>query len=256
MAQYADAASNIDARRLSLGIAAAGDRVRRTGRMARLPCRRTHRRTATAGRQHASDFAQARRVGCRSSNPGTKGTMGWSEIEAREPRMFRRVGLGGRSQRRKRRPAVGTPGGPADENDLDTCSARARHCGHDKLSRRQGVHYRRGGWCCCRPLCRPSCRSGCDRRLLRRASPRPTAQGAAEQQSEAGKQRPAGAVALTRPLSATAHAAFCLAWISLRLIKPSAICTALRAAPLRRLSETHQSEMPFSTVASSRMRLT
>ena len=42
--------------------------------------------------------------------------------------------------------------------------------------------------------------------------------------------------------------------ISLRLIMASAICTALSAAPLRRLSDTHQKAMPFSTVASSRMR--
>ena len=43
--------------------------------------------------------------------------------------------------------------------------------------------------------------------------------------------------------------------ISLRLIRHSAICTALSAAPLRRLSETIHIESPFSTVASSRMRL-
>ena len=42
--------------------------------------------------------------------------------------------------------------------------------------------------------------------------------------------------------------------ISLRLIMASAICTAFSAAPLRRLSDTHQKAMPFSTVASSRMR--
>ena len=35
------------------------------------------------------------------------------------------------------------------------------------------------------------------------------------------------------------YAAFRFAWISLRLIRHSAICTALSAAPLRRLSETH-----------------
>ena len=35
----------------------------------------------------------------------------------------------------------------------------------------------------------------------------------------------------------------------------SAICTAFNAAPLRRLSETHQRFKPFSTVLSVRMRL-
>ena len=36
----------------------------------------------------------------------------------------------------------------------------------------------------------------------------------------------------------------------------SAICTAFRAAPLRRLSDTHQKARPFGTVWSMRMRLT
>ena len=36
----------------------------------------------------------------------------------------------------------------------------------------------------------------------------------------------------------------------------SAICTVLSAAPLRRLSDTTQSDRPLSTVWSSRMRLT
>ena len=45
------------------------------------------------------------------------------------------------------------------------------------------------------------------------------------------------------------------AWIRLRLIRHSAIWMALSAAPLRRLSDTHHSTRPFSTVASSRMRL-
>src|SRR5262245_62209396 len=52
------------------------------------------------------------------------------------------------------------------------------------------------------------------------------------------------------------YAALRLASISFRLIRHSAICTALSAAPLRRLSDTHQSASPFSTVGSSRMRLT
>ena len=52
------------------------------------------------------------------------------------------------------------------------------------------------------------------------------------------------------------YAARRLAWISLRLTRHSAICTALSAAPLRRLSETHQSDSPLSTVGSSRTRLT
>jgi hypothetical protein len=50
------------------------------------------------------------------------------------------------------------------------------------------------------------------------------------------------------------QAAFLRGWISLRLTSTSAIWTAFSAAPLRRLSETHQKERPFSTVASSRMR--
>ena len=41
-----------------------------------------------------------------------------------------------------------------------------------------------------------------------------------------------------------------------RLPSVSAICTALSAAPLRRLSETHQRFRPFSIVESCRMRLT
>ncbi len=36
----------------------------------------------------------------------------------------------------------------------------------------------------------------------------------------------------------------------------SAICTAFNAAPLRKLSETHQKPRPFGTVGSRRMRLT
>ena len=40
-----------------------------------------------------------------------------------------------------------------------------------------------------------------------------------------------------------------------RLPRSSAICTALRAAPLRRLSETHQRFSPFSMVESCRIRL-
>jgi len=52
-----------------------------------------------------------------------------------------------------------------------------------------------------------------------------------------------------------AYAAFCFAVISLRLIRHSAIWMVLSAAPLRRLSETIHIESPFSTVASSRMRL-
>ena len=51
------------------------------------------------------------------------------------------------------------------------------------------------------------------------------------------------------------YAALRFAWISLRLIRHSAICTALSAAPLRRLSDTTHIDRPFSTVASSRMRL-
>ena len=53
-----------------------------------------------------------------------------------------------------------------------------------------------------------------------------------------------------------AYAAFFFAWISLRLISASAIWIALSAAPLRRLSDTHQSARPLSTVGSLRTRLT
>src|SRR5262249_19053961 len=52
------------------------------------------------------------------------------------------------------------------------------------------------------------------------------------------------------------HAALRLASMSLRLIRHSAIWMALSAAPLRRLSDTHHSARPFSTVGSSRIRLT
>ena len=48
------------------------------------------------------------------------------------------------------------------------------------------------------------------------------------------------------------HQPFC----SIRRPRSSAICTALSAAPLRRLSETTQSIRPLSTVGSVRMRLT
>src|SRR5579871_1087989 len=51
------------------------------------------------------------------------------------------------------------------------------------------------------------------------------------------------------------QAALRFAVISLRLIKHSAIWMALSAAPLRKLSETTHIDRPFSTVASSRMRL-
>src|SRR5580704_11274598 len=51
------------------------------------------------------------------------------------------------------------------------------------------------------------------------------------------------------------QAAFFLAWISLRLIRHSAIWIVFSAAPLRRLSETHHKTKPLSTVGSSRTRL-
>ncbi len=51
------------------------------------------------------------------------------------------------------------------------------------------------------------------------------------------------------------YAALRFAWISLRLISTSAIWMALSAAPLRRLSDTHHSTKPLSTVGSVRMRL-
>jgi hypothetical protein len=59
---------------------------------------------------------------------------------------------------------------------------------------------------------------------------------------------------LVGPLAATAYAALRFAVSKPRLISASAICTALRAAPLRRLSDTTHMARPFSTVASSRMR--
>src|SRR5262249_50729131 len=52
------------------------------------------------------------------------------------------------------------------------------------------------------------------------------------------------------------YAALRLASISLRLMRQSAVWIAVRAAPLRRLSDTHHNARPFSTVGSSRMRLT
>ena len=57
------------------------------------------------------------------------------------------------------------------------------------------------------------------------------------------------------PALRISHAAFFFAVISLRLIRHSAIWIAFSAAPLRRLSDTHHSDRPFSTVLSSRMRL-
>ena len=51
-----------------------------------------------------------------------------------------------------------------------------------------------------------------------------------------------------------AQAALRFGWIRPRSISSSAICTALSAAPLRRLSETIHIDRPLSTVESSRMR--
>src|SRR5918995_1366825 len=48
--------------------------------------------------------------------------------------------------------------------------------------------------------------------------------------------------------AAPIHQAARLAWISPRSTSASAICTAFKAAPLRRLSETHQKARPFGTV--------
>ena len=50
------------------------------------------------------------------------------------------------------------------------------------------------------------------------------------------------------------QAALRFGWIRARSISSSAICTALSAAPLRRLSETIHIDRPFSMVWSSRMR--
>src|SRR3546814_13311750 len=48
----------------------------------------------------------------------------------------------------------------------------------------------------------------------------------------------------------------CSSDLRCRSISVSAIWTALSAAPLRRLSDTHQNTRPFFTVGSRRMRLT
>ena len=50
------------------------------------------------------------------------------------------------------------------------------------------------------------------------------------------------------------YAAFFFGVMRPRAMRSSAICTVLRAAPLRKLSETTHMERPFSTVKSSRMR--
>ena len=59
----------------------------------------------------------------------------------------------------------------------------------------------------------------------------------------------------TQAAASRDHAALRLAWISLRLIRHSAIWMALSAAPLRRLSDTTHICRPLSTVGSVRMRL-
>src|SRR5271156_126053 len=66
-------------------------------------------------------------------------------------------------------------------------------------------------------------------------------------------RRPAGAHDRTAS-GATAHAAFNFGFSQPRLTIASAIWIALRAAPLRRLSETTQMLRPLSIVGSSRMR--
>ena len=88
-------------------------------------------------------------------------------------------------------------------------------------------------------------------------------QGSAERVGRAKRKRAhhqsamqmVGTSLLRHSLFASLHAAFFFAVISLRLIRHSAIWIALSAAPLRRLSDTHHSDRPFSTVLSSRMRL-
>ncbi len=88
-----------------------------------------------------------------------------------------------------------------------------------------------------------SVQRGRDLRLFRIFSER----SGGEQRAVLGKRTGFGHVAAV-------SAAFCL--IKLRLIKHSAICTALRAAPLRKLSDTTHMARPFSTVGSLRIRLT
>ena len=62
------------------------------------------------------------------------------------------------------------------------------------------------------------------------------------------------ASSFAQPALKRLQAALARGEISLRLTRTSAIWMALSAAPLRRLSLTHQKARPFSTVASSRMR--
>ena len=59
----------------------------------------------------------------------------------------------------------------------------------------------------------------------------------------------------TRPQGQSERSASVYPFFRCRRPSSSAICTALSAAPLRRLSETHHSVRPFSTVGSSRTRL-
>src|ERR1700730_13571843 len=65
-----------------------------------------------------------------------------------------------------------------------------------------------------------------------------------------------GIAPLVAAAPACRQAAFRFGAISLRAIRHSAIWIALRAAPLRKLSDTHHNASPLSTVGSSRTRLT
>jgi xanthine/uracil/vitamin C permease (AzgA family) len=74
--------------------------------------------------------------------------------------------------------------------------------------------------------------------------------------SRKGRGRAPAEIAENETLTLTRQAAFRFGCRSLRLISVSAIWIALSAAPLRRLSDTHQRARPFGTVLSSRIRET
>ena len=128
---------------------------------------------------------------------------------------------------------------------------RPRHIAANRLYRRR---YR--------PSRRRSAEGRNDRRRSRPAPARSdlclTATSATGRRSAAAL--PAGATAEARGGSPRrvrppfGQAACCLAFSQPRFTRTSAIWIALSAAPLRRLSETHHSKRPLSTVGSSRMR--
>jgi hypothetical protein len=93
--------------------------------------------------------------------------------------------------------------------------------------------------------------------LPRKAACRVDTDSASTEKVGAGAQAPnrtPATLANAAAIKASDHAALRLASISLRSTRSSAIWMALSAAPLRRLSDTHHSTRPFSTVGSSRTR--